>query len=57
MEQQQERSTVNDVPNTKEMVRRLEETAGVAGGMLENLHLQGGILMFKNNYTSLYIIF
>jgi len=40
MEQQTTRA-VNDVPNTKDMVRRLEETCGVASGMLENLHTQG----------------
>jgi len=39
MEQQ---ATLNkDAPNTKEMVRKLEETAGVANATLENLHIQG----------------
>jgi len=38
---EQQTTTSKDVPNTKEMVRKLEETAGVANGMLENLHIQG----------------
>lgn len=38
---EQEQTIAKDVPNTREMVRKLEETTGVAGGMLESLHTQG----------------
>lgn len=38
---EQTTTTAQDVPNTKEMIRKLEETTGVASSMLENLHLQG----------------
>jgi len=37
-----EQATVDqNAPNTKEMVRKLQETAGVANATLENLHIQG----------------
>jgi hypothetical protein len=31
-------------PDTKRMVRQLEETTGVAAGTMEKLHQQGGML-------------
>jgi len=44
MKKEMQQSTVDQnaqQPNTKEMVRKLQETAGVASATLENLHVQG----------------
>ncbi len=50
MEQQQQSTQQSEAPpDTKEILRKLQDTTGIANGILEDLHVQGGML--NNTYT------